>query len=162
MTKKRKQKKEKLTACQHEFMLAFQRAVLTAGGPVCVLEIAEELDKSDSMARAHLKNLMPIDYAQCVGSSGRRKRYVPGPRWLTERGITAEYFHSGGVCQTPGCQALAEVCYQEKYVCRDCMIGEKDDPFGRKRYYDSISAKSSAGFMADNSPDGLAGGEDDD
>jgi len=148
-------KKEfRLTENQREFMLALQRAVIREGGPATVPGIVEELGKSDSRVRSHIKRLTPYGYVCCVGKT-RHKRYVPGRPWIKEKGVKEESCpYIGGICQSYGCEELAVIFWRSAYLCRGCMVGapDKKDPTGRLQYYKTLELKSPAGDMADEGP----------
>lgn len=147
-------KKRGLTESQRDFMYALMRACNAAKGPVDIEQIVIELDKSDSRARSHIKRLMRAGYVRYVGKI-KKNKYVPGSKWLEEPGINLWLCpHIGGMCQEPGCDNFSEVYWNDQYVCRDCMMGERDDPDGRKQYFESLTLRSSAGFCSGSDEDG--------
>lgn len=137
---------------QREFMEALQRAVEIAGGPASVPEIVAQLGKSDSRVRSHVKRLTEMGYV-CRMGKAKRTRYTPSMRWLDEPGAREDLIrYIGGQCERHGCSNPAESYYRNQYVCRECMMGEKDDPFGRDSYYRSLSLQSAAGDLLLESP----------
>lgn len=115
-----------LTAQQYFFMKSLEEVVLRWHFPVSVDQIREQLKKSNSGVRSHLKILLKIGYICCVGKA-RVKRYIPSELWLTNGDSSVERLRGipclGGYCMVAGCRNKAEDFWKDGYYCRDHIIG---------------------------------------